>query len=95
VILFLIKAASIHAQQSDKLTRQYYVMSQQKIDSLKNIPIRLVAPNYYAQNLAFFCKKEIQMEKITKIPFRFRLGSIEDVDRLEGKHATPISPKPY
>jgi hypothetical protein len=45
----------------------------------------IISPNYYTANFGFFCKKELMVEKITKIPFRFRLGSVQQCDRLEGK----------
>jgi hypothetical protein len=44
-----------------------------------------LSPGFYASQLGFFCKQEIKLEKFIKIPFRFRLGSVEECDRLEGK----------
>lgn len=41
--------------------------------------------NFYTQNFGFFCKKELQLEKVTKIPFKFRLGSVQQCDWMEGK----------
>lgn len=49
-------------------------------------PSMLVSPTFYSSNLAFFCKQELKFEKATKIPFKFRVGSVQQVDYLEGKN---------
>ncbi len=56
--------------------------------SSSNFPlIKLpVSPTYYAERLGFFCKQEIKLDKISVIPVRFRLGSMEACNRLEGKN---------
>ena len=46
--------------------------------------------NFYVQQFGFFCKKEWQLEKAVKIPFKFRLGSLQQCDWLEGKPNTGI-----
>lgn len=51
----------------------------------KNVPIPFLSPAFYSIQLGFFCKQEIKLDKLTKIPFRFRLGSVEECNRLEGK----------
>jgi hypothetical protein len=46
--------------------------------------------NYYCTQLGYFCKKEMKVESLTKIPFRFRLGSLQYNDWMEGKKNTSI-----
>jgi hypothetical protein len=55
-------------------------------------PVSVIGADYYTQNFGFFCKKELQFEKATKIPLRFRLGSLQYNDYLEQK---PNAVKPY
>ncbi len=51
-----------------------------------NTSPQVIPANYYTSNFGFFCKKELQLEKLTSIPFKFRLGSVQQCDRLEGKN---------
>jgi len=39
----------------------------------------------YTGSLGYFCRKEVEIEKMTHLPLRFRLGSLQEVNRLEGK----------
>ncbi|MEL7220217.1 MAG: hypothetical protein AAGJ93_02795 [Bacteroidota bacterium] len=52
---------------------------------LNQLPANMPS-TYCVAELAFFCRLEVQMEKATKIPIRFRLGNVQYVDYLEGKH---------
>lgn len=42
-------------------------------------------PRWSAQELPFFCRVEHGFAKKSIVPFKFRLGSVEYVDWLEGK----------
>lgn len=42
-------------------------------------------PRWTAETLPFFCKIEHDWAKKSRIPLKFRLGSVEYVDWLEGK----------
>ncbi len=48
-------------------------------------PASVIKADHYAQNFGFFCKKELEFEKATKVPFKFRLGSVQHCDWMEGK----------
>ena len=42
-------------------------------------------PDFYNKSLAFFCRQELFIEKKFNLPLRFRLGSLDYTNRLEGK----------
>jgi hypothetical protein len=46
---------------------------------------QIVPVDFYSCNIGFFCKKELLIEKATKIPLRFRLGSLQQCNYYEGK----------
>ncbi|HEX4850643.1 MAG TPA: hypothetical protein VFV08_07550 [Puia sp.] len=51
-----------------------------------HLPVsNMLTSDFYAQHLGYFCKKEWQFEKSSGIPFRFRLGSLDYCNHLEGK----------
>ena len=61
------------------------ILSITKYSKATTISQPFLSPNYYSTQLGFFCKQEIKFEKTAKIPFKFRLGSVEECDRMEGK----------
>jgi hypothetical protein len=47
---------------------------------------RLLLPEaYYTKHLGYFCKKELQLQKLTRVNVFVRLGSKDYVDYLEQK----------
>jgi hypothetical protein len=53
-------------------------------------PNMLVRSSFYCDNLGFVCKQEIKIQKAIKFPFVFRIGSVQQVDYLEGKRGASI-----
>jgi len=43
-----------------------------------------VPANYYSTKTGFFCNTERSLEKQTKLAVKFRLGSVEQTQKLEG-----------
>lgn len=52
---------------------------------LSPVSCSVISADFYTRNFGFFCKKELQFEKATKIPLKFRLGSLSYTDYLEQK----------
>lgn len=65
-------------------------VNQKAILKQRNAKPALGKYDYY-NSLGVACKAELKLEKATKIPFRFRLGSLQQTDYLERK---PNAQKP-
>ena len=63
-------------------------------DSVPFTHIKTVPPQFYTQHLPFFCQKERQLQKVTRLPLYIRLGNKEYVDYLEQKTKRPHVPNP-
>jgi len=78
--------AAIAQNKADSLKNDHkkeqliYTISADRIFSFAPLPA-----NYATQKLPFFCRQENKLEKITKIPFRLRVGDLSDCNYLEQK----------
>ena len=68
-----------------KYYRQNVCDTVRKENLLIRPTISYLPGNFYSSQLGFFCRQEIKLEKATGIPFKFRLGSVQQCDWLEGK----------
>ena len=91
-LFFSIIFGIAHAKSQPKLlfatqkpVAKYIFMLTMKDTLHKISPTMQVPPMFYCNNLGFVCKQEIKFQKIIKLPFIFRLGSVQYVDYLEGK----------
>lgn len=78
LLLFLLLLNSSKAASQLNLSRVVDTMD-------KKIYLKVLPQNFYSQHMGFFCKKEVQVQKYTRLPLFFRLGTREYVDMLERK----------
>ena len=45
----------------------------------------IISPDFMSANLGFICRQELNFEKKTKLPLKLRLGSLDYVNKMEGK----------
>jgi len=53
------------------------------------INIKTVPPGLCTQNLSFFCRQEVKLQKASRLPVYIRLGTKDYVDYLERKKGSP------
>jgi len=78
-----------HKAKSEQVVKPVYGKTR---INLIQAPCSGVGADFYTRNFGFFCKRELQFEKVTRIPVRFRLGSLQYNDYLEQK---PNSINPF
>ena len=49
------------------------------------LPGSSISDDFYTQHFGFLCRQELRFEKTSGLPLRFRLGSLQDCNYLEGK----------
>jgi hypothetical protein len=87
IVKFVLCAPVIYAQKASDSSKQKPVHFLPAYNSTFFLKQQKFLPgNFYVKQLPFFCTKELQIQKAVGIPVKFRLGSVDYCDKLEGKH---------
>lgn len=84
IIILISTANCCFGQQKFPLPKKLVVISPLRPAQIQK-PTVSIKPNFMSMNQGFVCKQEWKFEKKTRVPLRIRLGSLDYVNRLEGK----------
>lgn len=95
-MIFVVKSISAQQISPKYSTGKPFInwtLNSQKQGIAPVYPHFVVSPNFSVKNLSFFCRQEFRFEQATKIPLKFRLGSVQYVDWLEQKPNAWVKPQ--
>lgn len=86
-LLMIILIANINfcfGQQKIPISKKLFFKSKFYPAQIKKSPV-VIKPNFMSTQQGFICKQEWKFEKKTKLPLKIRLGSLDYVNKMEGK----------
>lgn len=89
-----LRQAQVDQLPNPSLSQSVKYLQLTKVDEHAKLPLEAImlrSPNqqpraWSYQDLAFFCKLEVKLEKATNLPIKFRLGEVQYAENREGKY---------
>jgi hypothetical protein len=84
ILLGILTTGFVNGQDKTKVVKPFvFIVTRYDLDSNKTK--KIIQPDYASKNQGFICRQEWLFEKKTGLPLRVRLGSLDYVNKLEGK----------
>ncbi len=84
LIIFLITSNYCIGQQITPIPKPFPFPSHHDT-ILPKKPVVSIKPDFVSSKQGFMCRQEWKFEKKTKLPLKLRLGSVDYVNKMEGK----------